>query len=142
MAAKRRYWGRADAPKNTKVAPKPPRKKTLTIPALAELLGLIATGRISGNAGKEIFDLMRQGDSRSPSKLMADLDLGQISDPEVIAVLCRQVLAEHAGQTAAYRAGKTGLLDYLVGRVLAESGGKANPRLVSNTLRMLLADRG
>ena len=35
-------------------------------------------------------------------------------------------------------AGKAGLLGYFVGRVMKASGGKANPRAVSELLRQLL----
>jgi Asp-tRNA(Asn)/Glu-tRNA(Gln) amidotransferase B subunit len=38
-------------------------------------------------------------------------------------------------QAAAYRAGKDGLLGFLVGQVMKETRGKANPRVVNERLR-------
>ena len=46
-----------------------------------------------------------------------------------------QVLAAHEEQAAAYRAGKEGLLGFLVGQVMKETRGKANPRVVNERLR-------
>ena len=45
------------------------------------------------------------------------------------------VLAAHADQVAAYRAGKEGLLGFFVGQVMKETGGAANPKLVGDMLR-------
>jgi glutaminyl-tRNA synthetase len=53
--------------------------------------------------------------------------------PELLPIL-QGVLAAHPSQVASYRAGKTGLLGFLVAQVMkrvAESGGKANPKLVN-----------
>ena len=46
----------------------------------------------------------------------------------------RPVLAAHADQVAAYRAGKEGLLGFFVGQVMKETGGGANPKLVGDML--------
>jgi aspartyl-tRNA(Asn)/glutamyl-tRNA(Gln) amidotransferase subunit B len=45
------------------------------------------------------------------------------------------VLAEHPVQLEQYRAGKTGLLGFFVGKVMRASGGKADPRKVNELLR-------
>jgi glutaminyl-tRNA synthetase len=53
--------------------------------------------------------------------------------PELLP-LVQDVLAAHPTQVASYRAGKTGLLGFLVAQVMkrvVESGGKANPKLVN-----------
>ena len=45
------------------------------------------------------------------------------------------MLAAHADQVAAYRAGKEGLLGFFVGQVMKETGGAANPKLVGDMLQ-------
>jgi len=45
------------------------------------------------------------------------------------------VLAASPGQVEAYRGGKEGLLGFFVGQVMKETGGKANPKVVSDLLR-------
>jgi Asp-tRNA(Asn)/Glu-tRNA(Gln) amidotransferase B subunit len=50
-----------------------------------------------------------------------------------------RILEANAGQVEAYRAGKEGLLGFFVGQVMKETGGKANPRVVSELVRERLA---
>jgi aspartyl-tRNA(Asn)/glutamyl-tRNA(Gln) amidotransferase subunit B len=58
-----------------------------------------------------------------------------VSDTSELGPLVEQVLAAHEPQVAAYRAGKEGVLGYLVGQVLKETQGKANPKVVNELLR-------
>jgi glutaminyl-tRNA synthetase len=52
------------------------------------------------------------------------------------------VVAREAANAAAYRGGRTGLLGWFVGQVLAETGGRANPQLAQRLLRERLAAAG
>jgi len=67
----------------------------------------------------------------------ADAYLGEtlIADETELDPVIDQVLAAHQEQAAAYRAGKEGVLGFLVGQVMKETGGKANPRIVNERLR-------
>jgi aspartyl-tRNA(Asn)/glutamyl-tRNA(Gln) amidotransferase subunit B len=67
----------------------------------------------------------------------ADTYLGQefVSDAGSLEPVIESVLAAHADQVAAYRAGKEGLLGFFVGQVMKETGGAANPKLVGDMLR-------
>jgi len=50
-----------------------------------------------------------------------------------------KVLAENEEQVTTFKAGKEGVLGYLVGQVMKETGGKADARLVNERLREKLA---
>jgi len=71
------------------------------------------------------------------SGFRADAYLGEtlIADETELDPVIDQVLAAHQEQAAAYRAGKEGVLGFLVGQVMKETGGKANPRIVNERLR-------
>jgi aspartyl-tRNA(Asn)/glutamyl-tRNA(Gln) amidotransferase subunit B len=58
-----------------------------------------------------------------------------VSDASELEPLVEQVIAAHEPQVAAYRAGKEGVLGYLVGQVMKETRGKANPKVVNDLLR-------
>ena len=58
------------------------------------------------------------------------LEREQVSDEASLEPVIDAVLAAHADQVAAYRAGKEGLLGFFVGQVMKETGGAANPKLV------------
>jgi aspartyl-tRNA(Asn)/glutamyl-tRNA(Gln) amidotransferase subunit B len=63
---------------------------------------------------------------------------GQISEASDLEPLVDQVLAANPGQVEEYRAGKEGLLGFLVGQVMKETEGRANPKLVNELLQMKL----
>jgi aspartyl-tRNA(Asn)/glutamyl-tRNA(Gln) amidotransferase subunit B len=67
----------------------------------------------------------------------ADTYLGEvaITDTSELEPLVEAVLEANPGQVAAYRGGKEGLLGFFVGQVMRETGGKANPKVVSELLR-------
>jgi Asp-tRNA(Asn)/Glu-tRNA(Gln) amidotransferase B subunit len=48
------------------------------------------------------------------------------------------VIEANPGQVAAFRGGKEGLLGFFVGQVLKETGGVADPRVVSELVRAKL----
>ena len=48
------------------------------------------------------------------------------------------IIAANPGQVAAFRGGKEGLLGFFVGQVMKETGGTANPRVVSELVRARL----
>jgi aspartyl-tRNA(Asn)/glutamyl-tRNA(Gln) amidotransferase subunit B len=62
-----------------------------------------------------------------------------VSDTAELEPLVDAILAANPDQVAAYRAGKEGLLGFFVGQVMRESGGTANPRVVSDLVREKLA---
>ncbi|MBV8396987.1 MAG: Asp-tRNA(Asn)/Glu-tRNA(Gln) amidotransferase subunit GatB [Actinobacteria bacterium] len=58
-----------------------------------------------------------------------------VSDVAELDPVIDRILAANAGQADAYRGGKEGLLGFFVGQVMKETGGKADPRVVSERLR-------
>jgi aspartyl-tRNA(Asn)/glutamyl-tRNA(Gln) amidotransferase subunit B len=66
------------------------------------------------------------------------LEREQVSDEASLEPVIDAVLAAHADQVAAYRAGKEGLLGFFVGQVMKETGGAANPKLVGDMVRQKL----
>lgn len=104
---------------------------------LAALIGCIVGGTLSGTMAKKVFGAMwrREGD---PISIIERQGLSQVSDPEAIDALVDQVLASHPAQVDQYRAGKTKLLGFFVGRVMKMTGGQANPEMVNLALRRKL----
>ena len=58
-----------------------------------------------------------------------------VSDVSALDPVIDEVVAANAGQAAAYRSGKDGLLGFFVGQVMKATGGKADPRVVNERLR-------
>ena len=71
----------------------------------------------------------------------ADDYLGEttISDASELDPVIDKVLAENEAQVETFKAGKEGVLGFLVGQVMKETGGKADPRVVNERLREKLS---
>jgi aspartyl-tRNA(Asn)/glutamyl-tRNA(Gln) amidotransferase subunit B len=101
---------------------------------LAELLALIRQGTVSGKMGKDILAQMFASRKRA-SEVMAEKGLEQISDPEKIGALARQIMAANPKQVEQFRKGKTATFSWLFGQVMKASGGQANPQMVQEVLK-------
>jgi aspartyl-tRNA(Asn)/glutamyl-tRNA(Gln) amidotransferase subunit B len=71
----------------------------------------------------------------------ADAYLGEtaITDASELDPVIDAVIAANEAQVATFRAGKEGVLGYLVGQVMKETGGKADARVVNERLREKLS---
>jgi aspartyl-tRNA(Asn)/glutamyl-tRNA(Gln) amidotransferase subunit B len=61
-----------------------------------------------------------------------------VVDTAELEPLIDQMLAEHPKQVETYRGGKQGVLGFFVGRVMKETQGKADPKVVNELLRSKL----
>jgi len=109
----------------------------ITPSQLAELLRLVESDAISGKQAKGVLAAMLST-GKSAGKLVAEQGLAQVSDSSAIEAAARAVLAQHAGNVQAYRAGKTNMLGFFVGQVLRVMQGAGNPKLVNEVLQKLL----
>lgn len=105
---------------------------------LAELLGLVADGRISRKQAKELYARIK-GTRAMPAEAARASGLAQVTDVAAIEAACRTVLAANAKQAKAVQAGNAAVLGFLVGQVMKETKGRASPPLVNEILRRLLA---
>jgi len=105
--------------------------------ALAPLLDLIAAGRLSHTLAKQALDAMLNT-GQSVEAIVREHGWEQIDDAGAIDAWVAEAMAGHPAETAAYRAGKSGLRDFFVGQVLRLSGGRAHPQKVQDALRRAL----
>ena len=110
----------------------------LSPPKLAELLLMKRKGEISGPTAKSVLEEMfRTG--RTAAEIVAAKGLTQVSDASVLEKILDEVLAKNRAQVAQYKSGKQQVLGFLVGQVMKESGGKANPGKVNELLKRRLS---
>ena len=104
---------------------------------LAELLRVIDSGVISGKIAKTVFGEMVSS-GNAPETIIQRKGLVQITDPDAIAEVVKQVLADNAKEVSDYKAGKTKLFGFFVGQVMKATRGKANPKKVNEILKAML----
>ena len=104
---------------------------------LGELLDLVAAGTVSATAAKDVLAEMFTSEA-SPATIVKRKGLAQISDASALQAVVERVVAGNPDLVAKYRGGKQGVLGALVGQVMRETRGRANPQLVSDLLRQAI----
>lgn len=107
--------------------------------ALAELLARIEKGDITAASGKKVFATMFET-GKSAADIIAAEGLAQIADTSAIEKIARDIVAKSAGNVAKYRAGNEGVFKFFVGQVMRETRGQANPQIVNEVLKRVLAE--
>jgi len=108
----------------------------VSIDDLMALADMTESAEISSSAAKEIFNELLAG-ANDPRQIAETKNLLQVSDEGEIATIVDAVLAEPASASAVadIRAGKDKAIGYLVGQVMKQSKGKANPALAQKMIR-------
>ena len=109
----------------------------VTPETVGALIRLIDSGRISNSVARDVFERMA-GTGESPDAIVDAEGLSQIGDADQLEAVVRQALAENPAAASKYRAGKTGTLGFLVGRVMRATRGQANPQMVNELLKSAL----
>ncbi|KAA3653117.1 MAG: Asp-tRNA(Asn)/Glu-tRNA(Gln) amidotransferase subunit GatB [Proteobacteria bacterium] len=105
---------------------------------LAALVGRIADGTISNNAGKKVFDALWNEPDSAVDTIIEAQGLKQMNDSGALDAIVDEVLAANPKSVEEFRAGKEKALNALVGQVMKASRGKANPTQVNEVLRRKL----
>ncbi len=105
---------------------------------IAALVKLIDEGTVLNHAAKEVFvDMAASGDM--PEAIIARKGLKAETNLSELEQWCREAIAANAKALADFKAGKDSAINGFKGPVMKASKGKANPRVVDETLRRLLA---
>ncbi|MCF6097117.1 Asp-tRNA(Asn)/Glu-tRNA(Gln) amidotransferase subunit GatB [Thermovorax subterraneus] len=105
---------------------------------LVKMLKMIDNGTISGKIAKEVFREMFDT-GRDPEVIVKEKGLIQISDEAELEKIARKVIEENPKSVEDYKKGKEKALGFLVGQIMKETRGKANPQLVNKILKELLS---
>ena len=106
---------------------------------LRDLVALIEDGTISGKIAKDVFDAMLES-GRDANAIVEEKGLKQMSDAGELEAICRAVVEKLPKIVEDYRGGKGKAFGALVGGVMKETRGKANPALVNEILAKVLAE--
>jgi len=119
-------------------------KKNLTIDEspvshdkLGELIDNIESGKVSNRLAKDIFEEMCET-GKSPSDIISEKGLSQISDEGELEKLVNDVLSANPENVEKYKNGKDKLFSFFVGEAMKLSKGKANPKILNELLKSKL----
>ena len=105
----------------------------------AGLLAVVEDGIISGKIAKDIFPLMANTGKRAED-IIKEQDLKQISDEDELTQLVEKAIANNPKAVQDFKAGKGKALGALVGYIMGQTRGQANPQLVNEMLRQRLSE--
>lgn len=104
----------------------------------AELIRMTTDGLISSRAAKDILAMIVIADE-SPMKIATEKDLIQKNDEGALKEIAQKIIDANPAVVATYKGGKENALMSLVGQIMKETKGSANPALVQKILKELLA---
>ncbi len=104
----------------------------------AELLNLVGDGILSGSMAKTVFEKMLES-GEGAAAIVEREGLKQTSDTGAIDAAIATILAANADKVAEYKGGKEALFGFFVGQTMKAMAGKANPKVINERLRELLA---
>ena len=96
---------------------------------LAELVKAIDESKVSNQKARDVFKAML-GNTKPVAEVIRELGLEQISDDSFIRNVVKEVIAKHPGPVEDVKKGKENSINFLVGQVMRQSKGKANPGIV------------
>jgi aspartyl-tRNA(Asn)/glutamyl-tRNA(Gln) amidotransferase subunit B len=106
--------------------------------ALAELLKLVESARITGAVAKKVFATMFESGRSAAEIVSAEGLSAQVSDT-AIEQAAREVITKDPANVAKFKSGNEGVFKFFVGQVMKATRGQANPQAVNDILRKLLS---
>ncbi|MEI7709760.1 MAG: Asp-tRNA(Asn)/Glu-tRNA(Gln) amidotransferase subunit GatB, partial [bacterium] len=103
-----------------------------------ELINLVADNKISSRAAKDILAMIVINDD-SPFKIATEKKLLQSSDTGELKIVAQKIIDANPKVVADYKGGKEVALMSLVGQIMKETKGSANPAVAKQILVEMLA---
>jgi aspartyl-tRNA(Asn)/glutamyl-tRNA(Gln) amidotransferase subunit B len=103
----------------------------------SELINLVTENKISSRTAKDILAKLVLKDE-SPLKIATENNLLQSSDEGALKEIVQKIINENPEVVASYKAGKENAIMSLVGKIIKETKGSANPQIVIKLLKEML----
>jgi aspartyl-tRNA(Asn)/glutamyl-tRNA(Gln) amidotransferase subunit B len=103
----------------------------------AELIEMVSEGKISSRVAKDILAMIVIEDN-SPIAIAEDKNLLQKNDEGALKEIIQKIIDNNPSIVETYRGGKENAIMSLVGQVMKETKGSANPELALKLLKELI----
>ncbi|MDP2934845.1 MAG: Asp-tRNA(Asn)/Glu-tRNA(Gln) amidotransferase subunit GatB, partial [bacterium] len=103
----------------------------------AELIYLTFIGEISSSGAQEVLkEMFRIGGD--PSQIIESKNLKQMSDEKELELAAEKTIKNNPQAVEDYKKGKETALQFLVGQIMRETRGKANPKVAASLIHKIL----
>ena len=106
---------------------------TLTIPRFLELISLMENNTLTSKNLKEIIDIILES-TKSIKEIMKDENIENITDDSAIREVIKEIISNNKESVEDYKNGHDRAIKYLMGQVMKETKGKANPKMAMDIL--------
>ena len=105
--------------------------------ALVELAGMVDGAQLSSTAAKDLLqEIVTSSDSAL--SIATGKNMLQVSDSAELEMIVQEVISNNQKVAEDIKAGELKAIGYLVGQVMKNSGGKANPGVVQELIKKIL----
>jgi aspartyl-tRNA(Asn)/glutamyl-tRNA(Gln) amidotransferase subunit B len=108
-------------------------KSKVTPVMLCRMIEMIDNGKISSKIAKSVFEEMFQKGT-DPEDIIKSRGLEQISDEKMLEEMIDKVIEENPGPVQQFKDGKDKAIGFLIGKVMAQTRGQANPKIVNQII--------
>jgi aspartyl-tRNA(Asn)/glutamyl-tRNA(Gln) amidotransferase subunit B len=105
----------------------------------AEFITMIEEGKISSKIAKIVLEEMFKTGA-DPSHIIEEKGLVLITDETEIEKIIHQVISENQKAVSDFKKGKETALQFLIGKIMAKTKGKANPKIAREILTRILKE--
>jgi len=105
----------------------------LTPKDLTSLIAKVEDGLVSNLVGKEVLTAMLD-ESKSAEDVIKEKGLAQVSDDSSLFVIIDEVIVQNPAVVEQIKSGKPNAIGFLVGQAMKKSGGRANPKKLSELI--------
>lgn len=105
----------------------------------AQLMQMFIDGNLSSRSTKDILLLIMKGEVTDPKNYAEENGLIQKNDEGALKLMAQKAIDENPTVVATYKSGKENAIMSLVGQIMKESRGSANPAMVQKILKELLS---
>lgn len=106
---------------------------TLTKERMVELVNKISDNTLTSKNLKDILDRVLEED-KSISEIIKESGIENITDDTALREIIKKIVSENSESVADYKNGHDRAIKFLMGQVMKETKGSANPKLAMNIL--------
>ncbi len=104
-----------------------------------ELIEMVVGNEITSRTAKDLLTAISVTESYAPRAMAQEKGLLQQNDPEALKAVVAQIIAANEKIVADYKSGKEAALQGLVGQVMKETKGSANPALALQLIKDMVS---
>jgi aspartyl-tRNA(Asn)/glutamyl-tRNA(Gln) amidotransferase subunit B len=111
----------------------------ITAENFGEFVSLILEDKISSKIAKKVLEEMFES-GKDPSLIIEEKNLSLLSDEKDLEAAAKKVIQENEKAVRDYKAGKTESIQFLIGKLMKETRGRAEPNLAREVLTKILRE--